>query len=202
MITFDLRKRKIRGWKRRAKKIERWKNAYMELDKKALAAYDRDYVKVWIAPFFSLQKHTLPFWYKRLVIEALLEIYASWKQTMDTFDEPYYLKVWVFEKDFMSSQVVVSARSYLHFYDQTFEGLKPVGALPDGMMVEAAKGLDWEQGVDVAAWFERELQEDLQSELYSQEEIQAIRESAYRVTEYNEDLIYLIKNDTVWVGGQ
>lgn len=200
MISFDFRKRKIRGWKRRVKKIERWKQAYLALDREALAKYNRDYVKVWIAPFFSLQVYTLPFWYKRLVIQALLEIYASWKQTLDEGDESYYLKIWVFEKDIMRSQVMVSVGELLHFYDQSFEELTPVDGLPTRLAIETAEELNWDQGFTVDAWYEGEMQEEIKDGLYTEEEIQAIKDSAYSVQEYKGEPVYLVKDGIVWVG--
>lgn len=200
MITFDFSKRKIRGWKRRVKKIQQWKNTYLELDMAALEAYDRDYVKVWIAPFFSLQKHTLPMWYKRLVIQALTEIHASWKMQLDTLGEPYYLKLWIFEKGFMWSQVVVSVRRNLHFYDQTFEGLEPVAGLPEGLATEAAEKFVWHKGFSVSVRYESELQEDAQEGFYSEAETQAIRDSAYLVEKKETEILYFMKEDVVWVG--
>ncbi|MBL1224120.1 hypothetical protein [Enterococcus sp. BWR-S5] len=200
MIRFDFKKRKIRGWKRKVRKIEQWKNTYLELDQEALAKYNREYVKVWIAPFFSLQKHTIPLWYKRLVIQALLDIYSSWQQQLVKLDEPYYLKVWIFEKDFMWSQVVVSVRSALHFYDETFEELTPVSSLPNEFAVEAAKLLEWKKGFTAVTWFEGEMQEDIRDGLYTEEEIQAIKDSAYKVQEYKGEAMYLVKDDIVWVG--
>ncbi|MHC5216394.1 hypothetical protein ACYSNR_06980 [Enterococcus sp. LJL128] len=197
---FDFSKRKIRGWKRKIKEIETWKNYYIQLDLAALEKNHREYVKTWIHPFYSLRRYSIPFWYKRLIIEALLEIYDSWQQTMETYKTPYYLKVWLFEKDFIRSQIVVSFKEMYHSYDETFEELKNRQTLPETLFVEKAAGFSWEEGIRADVWYESELLEDVASGLYSEAEVESIKQSAYRIEQRKDDRLYLVNGDTVWVG--
>jgi hypothetical protein len=74
------------------------------LDLHHLKEYHRDYVKIWIHPFSSLQPIKPPIWYQRLVLNSLIE--------------PYYLKIWLFIPNFMSSQVVV------YFHNELLEDVQ------------------------------------------------------------------------------
>ncbi|MAE13199.1 hypothetical protein CMO92_01420 [Candidatus Woesearchaeota archaeon] len=60
-------------------------------------------------------------WKKKLV-----DIYLSWKKKLDSFREEYYLKIWVFNKHFKDSQVVVAIDDFKDFYDKTFMEAKTV----------------------------------------------------------------------------
>ncbi len=55
----DMSKKKIRVYKRRVKQIEVWKQRNLSLNEEMLEVMSRDYVKVWIYPFYSLSEYTL-----------------------------------------------------------------------------------------------------------------------------------------------
>lgn len=195
------KKQKIRGWKRKVKELERWKNRCIDLDIDIFTSNTRFYVKIWLHPFYSLNTYTLPNWYKRQIVKALEEIYESWKRTMDTFNEPYYLKIWIFEKDFIRSQVVVSFRETVDFYERTFDLVTTGKSLPLYLRVREVEKLAWSEGIDVAIWSEGELIENVKINLYSEKEAEEIRKAAYYVEQRGDDLIYVLKNDVVWIGG-
>jgi hypothetical protein len=73
---FSNRKR-IRGWKKLADKINHLKNANLEINRELLEKYGRDYVKLTISPWRNLTPRNPPFWYRRLFLDALVEIYES-----------------------------------------------------------------------------------------------------------------------------
>lgn len=75
-------KKKIRGWKRRIKQIEQWKQRHIALDMERLVRHNRDYVKIWIDPFYRLTRRNPPIWYSRLILGAMIEIHQSWLQQM------------------------------------------------------------------------------------------------------------------------
>jgi len=56
MTNLYSNKKKIRGWKRRIKSIETWKQRHIHLDIAQLEQYHRDYVKLWISPWYRLTK--------------------------------------------------------------------------------------------------------------------------------------------------
>lgn len=195
-------KQKIRGWKRRVRDIERWKAYNMQLDLSLLEKYDRDYVKLGGLSFYSLfRKYNLPTWYKRLIIQALIEVYDSWKQDLEELDEPYYLKVWIFEEDILYSQVVASYREMLHFYDTTFVEIEKVDSLPREFTTKNTSDLKWHKGFNTIGWSEADLLEDIKDGFYTDEEVQSIKDSAYAITESSGDTFYIQKAGVVWLGG-
>lgn len=198
----DFSKQKIRGWKRRVRDIERWKAYNMQLDLSLLEKYDRDYVKLGSLSFYSLfRKYNLPTWYKRLIIQALIEVYDSWKQDLEKLDEPYYLKVWIFEEDILYSQVVASYREMLHFYDTTFIEIEKVDSLSGELTTKNTSDLKWHKGFNTIGWSEADLLEDIKDGFYTDEEVQSIKDSAYAITEYSGDTFYIQKAGVVWLGG-
>ncbi|MDN4617549.1 hypothetical protein QCD85_05535 [Paenibacillus sp. PsM32] len=110
MPNLDYNKKKIRGWKRRIKQIEDWKQRYIHLDIEQLERHHRDYVKLWINPFYQLTKRNPPVWYARLIFGAMIEVYESWYQQLKLLNEPFYLKIWLYDPNFISSQIVVAFR--------------------------------------------------------------------------------------------
>lgn len=199
---YDFRRKKLRGWKRKVKEVEQWKSSYMNIDMGTFTERKRDYVKLWGCTFYSLNKYTLPFWYKRLIIESLIEIYDSWKQSLDELNEFYYLKVWIFEGDMMHSQVVASYRGMLTFYDNTFSEMEKVKTLPNELATVNAASLLWHKSLFLIPWSENELVQDERDGIYTSEEIQKLKKSAYAIKNERDDTIFLIKEDDVWLGEQ
>ncbi len=120
-----MKKRKIRGHKRRWSDIENWieNNKYLDID--YLKDYKRDYAKIRVHPWSSIsptnsiipepKKET-----KRKIVNGLIEIYDSWKLALDKLGEPYYLKLWIFDQRFSNSQVVCAIEEEIDFYKDTF----------------------------------------------------------------------------------
>lgn len=187
-MTF--KKKKIRGWKRRKRAIENWKQRNLILDKDLLIDDSRDYVKIWIAPFYTLDEYDLPYWYKQLLLDALIEIYHSWQTEIDSLNRKYYLKIWLFEKNFMRSQVVVAIDDFLHFYDNSFGYLMNVKKLPVELRTKKSGMFSWSQGSIVTILTELEL-----TSYYSQKEISQLKKSAY----LTKDDTYFIKEEIVWI---
>lgn len=120
------RLKKIRGGKRRLKAIKLWVANYKYLELDYLRTYEKDHVKFRVAPWgrfiinnieFAQPKKAL----KKELINGLIEIYNSWQKQLNTLNTPYYLKIWLFEKEIKKSQVVCAIQSKINFYDNTFE---------------------------------------------------------------------------------
>ncbi|MGR5907872.1 hypothetical protein ACT7DL_15720 [Bacillus paranthracis] len=65
--------KKIRGWKRRVRKLNEWKVENSQFDNKFLEVNHFDYVKT----FNYLDTQDLPIWYKKKVICALVEVFSK-----------------------------------------------------------------------------------------------------------------------------
>lgn len=118
--------KKIRGAKRRIRAIEKWKIKHLKIDEKYFTKYSRDYVKFFVDPWgsslFSKSKFPQPNRiYKKLFIDSLFEIYYSWKNQLEDLNQPFYLKIWLFENDLKNSQVVCAVGNQIDFYEETFK---------------------------------------------------------------------------------
>lgn len=118
--------RKIRGFNRRFRQLEQWKEANLLLRSDLLENYERDHIDIVVHPWcdISVTKSHIPEpkrKMRRKMLSALLDIYQSWEKQLQQLGIPYYLKIWLFEPRFSQSQVVCAVGNQIHFYEQTFE---------------------------------------------------------------------------------
>ncbi|WP_411346228.1 hypothetical protein ACE3MZ_09700 [Paenibacillus sp. WLX1005] len=197
--------KKIRGWKRKVKQIEEWKQRYIKLDMDYITSYQRDYVKLWIDPFYRLDRRNPPGWYARLLLAAMMEVYYSWDDQMKQLQEPYYLKIWLYAPHFINSQIVVACRDQLHFYDHTFEKATDKAKLSHHYaMVPGINDFQWETCIDTAYESLLDLQRDVEMNLRQPSDILHIQHKAYHaesvISAGQADTLYWIKDGIVWVG--
>ena len=195
---MDFRRKKIRGWKRRKRYVTDWKESHYPLDQDTVNECSRDYVKLWIYPFYSLNEYSLPNWYKKILIDSLIEIYLEWDKQLETTDN-YYLKIWIFEDNFMNSQVVVAKDKYLNLYDNTFEFNCDIDKIPLQIRTDKSETLHWQEGRTIIAYYESDLLEDLKLGLSTQKEISKIKDSAFLIEEKEHGKVYYLRDDKVWI---
>jgi len=193
-------KKKIRGWKNQVKKIEKWKNVNINLDIESLKQKNRDYLKIWIDPWYRLIKRNPPNWYCKLILKSMIEIYMSCFKTLQEFGEPFYLKIWLYDSNFIKSQIVVATQDAFNFYDNVFEKNISDRRFPyekyDTKGLEL-KNFNWERYIEDYVIFEKI--DDL-----SEVEASKLKKRAYKVqrTKYNnsEDVCYRVKIGDILVG--
>jgi len=199
-------KKKIRGWKRRVKQIDQWKLRYIELNMGQLKANQRDYVKLWIDPFYRLTRRNPPVWFFRLLLAAMVEVYHSWHQTLKQLDEPFYLKIWLYHPNFIQSQIVAAFRECLHFYDHTFDENNESKAFPIHIFrnTDALDQFKWELYKDSDYYWLSQLQEDIELGWRTEKEIEAIKAKAYHLESVElgngMDTLLHVKVGDVWLG--
>jgi len=120
-----MRQKKIRGHKRLQKQIELWRQHSLTLDLDNLSDRQRAYVKIYVHPWsgLSLENSSVPSPHgktKRDILNALLDIHDNWKKQLDKLGQPYYLKLWLFEPRFSTSQVVCAIGDSRDYYKDTF----------------------------------------------------------------------------------
>jgi hypothetical protein len=201
-------KKKIRGWKRQVRKIEKWKRRVIDLDIEHLHQYQRDYAKLWIHPFYAIPRRNPPVWYNRLLLEAILDVYRSWHEKLSKLDEVFYLKLWIYDPHFINSQVVAAYKDCLHFYDQTFDVGNQEKQFPlhkYTYLREKLEMFDWHLHIDSDVYTESDLIDNIQQGWTSENEVEAIKGKAYKVetvhlSEVDTDKTYSVKVGDVWVG--
>lgn len=199
-------KSKIRGWKRRKRKIEEWKQQALILDWDALEKDQRYYVKIWIPPFYSVPKRNPPHWYNQLIFESIIDIYSSWHHQLTKLGEPFYLRIWLYDPNFIHSQIVVAFREMVHFYDQSFNRTTVPLPFPSEKFSYQQSLIDqfeWESYVDEVSYFDEELNEYLDEGLMSLEEIEKIKSTSTIHThssQTGDERLYFVEIGGVWIG--
>jgi hypothetical protein len=125
-LKINPNKKKIRNWPVLVKRLGEMKNQYLCDDAQVLKQClidNRSYIdmKLYIDPFYRLEKRNPPIWYRKLFVAALMDVYANWKSLADSFSEDYYLKIWVFESNFYDSQVVLGIRERIDRFQGLFD---------------------------------------------------------------------------------
>jgi hypothetical protein len=151
-----MRIKKIRGHRRKWEQIKKWRKSNLNLNLEHLENYGRRYCKIRVHPWsgisitnsiYSQPKRRT----KQEILKGLIDIYESWKETLDTKGQPYYLKIWLYEPRLALSQVVCAVGENIDFYEKTFNKCevnrkhdnKTLGALESRI-----EGFNWECYLD------------------------------------------------------
>ncbi len=213
-----MKTKKIRGHKRLWKAIDQWKNENLPLDLETLKVRERDYTKIYVHPYSSISMLTSVFpqpkgvTRKRIII-GLFEIYEQWELQLKSLNEPYYLKIWLYEPRFSNSQVVCAIGNCLQFYDNTFykpEISKRLNPNNFGSLKHNISNFNWEYRYDEEHMNNAELgnpEDYYLIEAYNQEKkwIEQRLKKPHRVTTYTEPIGdategYSFKKGVVWIG--
>ncbi|WP_442602905.1 hypothetical protein [Paenibacillus sp. KN14-4R] len=201
-------KRKIRGWKRLKKRIEKWKQRVINLDIDHLIQYQRDYAKLWIHPFYAIPRRTPPTWYNRLLLDAVFDVYFHWHERMKSTNGQFYLKIWLFDPHFINTQIVVANKDALHFYDNTFDTAIQDEKFPFQKFTylkEKIEKYTWKLHIDSDVYTESDLINDIKNGWRSEKEIQKVMNKAYKSESINLpnnefDRTFSVKVGNVWIG--
>jgi hypothetical protein len=193
-------KKKIRNWKRQVRKISTWKNTFINLDTNYLLENHRTHVKIWIDPWYRLTRRNPPQWLRSLIFDGFCEIYLNWKKRLDELNEPYYLKIWLYDPNFIDSEVVVALRGSLDFYDRTFNKAIDLKEFPRERYqnIKLLYMFEWEHFLDEDFYF-------LTLDELTEADIDKLRAKAIEeeLTFNNgsiRDTCFRIKKGDVWVG--
>ncbi|GGI96347.1 hypothetical protein [Paenibacillus hunanensis] len=201
------KKQKIRGWKRRKRSIQLWRQQMLELDMETVRSEDFDYAKLWIYPFYSISPIDPPHWFQRLLLGEMIDVYAHWQKQMEQEGEPFYLKIWLYEPNFILSQIVVAYRSRLHFYDEHFQPAPTARPFPfadTGALAEKLSKLDWQLCIQEELYWSNELQDNIDKGLRTKAEVKRLIDRAYatETMQYGgeEQTVYKVQIGDVWLG--
>lgn len=214
-----MKSKKIRGHRRRWKSIDRWVESHKHLDLDYLNSHQRDYAKIRVKPWSGIPVTDSNFpeptgITKTKMIAGLLEIYDSWKRTLDRHSEPYYLKVWLFEPRFSQSQVVCSIGEALEFYENTFHTPEEAQVFnPNlyGSLKHELSQLNWTYALDedhidnIEPGHPNEYA-SLQDFERESRRIKGLLKQPHRTTVLKESIggaseLYSINKGVVWIGG-
>src|SRR5690606_36193944 len=121
-----MRYKKIRGLKKKVAKISDWVEEYIALDINQLTEKNYHYSKVYVYPWDNMTLTDSEFpepkgRAKREILKGLKKIYNSWKTDLDKLEQPYYLKIWLYEPRLSKSQVVCAIDEKVEHYKNLFK---------------------------------------------------------------------------------
>lgn len=206
-VFYYSKKKKIRGWKRHRRKIERWKQNAINLDMDYLKNYQRQYEKLWIHPFYAWVRKKPPNWYNRHLFDAMIEVYLEWHRKMMDENEEFYLKIWLYDPNFINSQIVVAYRDCLDFYNKTFKIREENKEFPFNKFHSLRDKLEqfqWDLHIEIDYYDENDLNEWLEEGSLTEKEVSKIKGKAYETIKFENEfgsfLQYSLDKGDVWIG--
>ena len=216
-----MRKKKIRGHKRRWKNIENWRldNLDLNLADYLLNEQDYYYAKIRVHPWsgISVTNSIIPVpkgITKYKIINGLLDVYDDWKKQLDQLGQPYYLKIWLFEPRFSLSQVVCAIGNSITCYENTFfnpEANEKLNFVHYGQLKNRLSNYSWDCRLDEDHYFNNEIgspedyatQQDYEECKVWFEKLLKKEYRIYKLQEQNEKRteLYSFKRGYVWLGG-
>ncbi len=207
--------KKIRGLKRKVANIQNWVNGYLELNVEHLTEYQYEYTKVYVDPWdnLTLTNSQIPEprgKAKKEIINGLEKIYDSWKIELEKLNEPYYLKIWLYEPRLSKSQVVCAIGEKIEYYQNLFEkaDFKQNNSSFSNQLGSEFK---WRSKVDEEPFWESELlwpidqYERIEDSYSDRRLLKKLKEGNYKNQEIDspngyKDTIYFLPKGKIWVG--
>ncbi len=189
-------RKKVRGWKRRLRELERFRLAHRTLDVDALRRDELAYVKLWLDPWSRLVPRDPPVWFRRRVLAAFLDVLHSWGRALEATGEPYYLRLWLYDPRFHRTQVVAAMGERIRWYETMFVPAAGARALPPPQFRDPAYDLaevEWEPCLDTDVLLEDDASDE--------RDLARIRRRASRVEHARwGQALFLFDRGLVWLG--
>lgn len=192
-------RKKVRGWKRRIRQLERLRLAHRELDVEALrqgrGVY---YVKIWLDPWSRLVPRNPPHWFRRRILAAFIDVLDAWRERLEAAGEPYYLALWLFDPDFHRSQVVAAAGESIEYYRTLFDPADVPATGPPAEYRDAAydlASLHWRAGQVIDVQLASDYADDFQA-------LAKLVPTADRIKEFEGDTLLIFHRGIVWLGSR
>ncbi len=194
-------KKKIRGWRRRIKELDRWFEHKRSVELETFLARGEVYVKIQIDPWSRLAERIIPPWYFKHILVRLLQVHDAWKVAFEKSGVAYDLHVWLNDPHTHRSQVVCArvdnpGETRSNYYRKS-EEQKDFPYEKWGSRQYNLSDFDWELYDDEIFLF-KDLDE------LSEEDIKEISKNGFRedkiVLHGHEEIQYSKKAGDIWIG--
>lgn len=204
-----MKKRKVRGHRRRQRQILEWMRNHEVPNLDHLEKYGYDYVKIRIRPWsdfilinscFPEPKGTT----RDRMIQGLEHIYDHWKAILEPLGQPYYLKIWLYETQVSRSQVVCATGDRITYYENLFR--KSAEVKEQMLPKKLSADFKWELFYEDEYWSENDLQstaaEDakLHNRSWALQKLKSLRNGDFYSNKYDDDTVYFVPVGTISVG--
>jgi hypothetical protein len=102
------KRRKIRGWKRRVKQVDRWgdliKQPNTEWFKRESTKHM--YERCFLSPFYLAEKRHPPLWFYKRIISKFITAYEAWAKDLTKLEMPFDLMLWIYDPAFIRSEII------------------------------------------------------------------------------------------------
>jgi hypothetical protein len=217
---MTLRKRKNRGHNRLQKQIDNWRLDNLALNIDYIKRNERGHIDIVVHPWCDIP--IINSWFpepngktKQKILSGLLDIYESWKKQLDNLNEPYYLKIWLYEQRFSKSEVVCALGSSLDYYRNVFykpDYIKRLNPNSYGSLANRVSKFKWDFYLDEdihdnTTVGDQSLYESARSFEETKKWFNKLLKKPHRTEKLKEkiedvDELYFFKRGNVWVGGQ
>lgn len=152
-------KKKVRGWPRRLRRLEAFRERHRGLEASEIEA-GRGWVKLGLDPWDRLVPREPPVWLRRRMLDVLLDVHRSWHAGLEAHEratgESFDCQLWLFDPHFSRSQVVFAVGEERAWYREPFPAGPDVPPRPPALYDDSAyrlEALDWTPGLEVGhAW--------------------------------------------------
>ena len=209
-----MKQRKIRGNRRLQKQIPKWVGDAVGINMDFLSKNKYWYADVIVHPWcdISIINSEIPepkSVTRNLIILALERIYDNWKLQLDKLNEPYYLKIWLYEPRVSKSQVVCAIGERIEYYNNSFNRIDALRKKSD-LCNKLSSEFEWKSFEDSQIWSEENLLSPI--ELYKNIEdynesirlLLKIRKANYKTLEIDtldgSDILHYQPKGVIWIG--
>ncbi len=99
-------RKKIRGWKRRIRQIDRWGEWIKSPDLKYFEKSGYTYERCTLSPFYMIVRRNPPLWFYKLIVSKFITAYKIWAVELDQTGIPYDLMLWLYDPAFIQSEII------------------------------------------------------------------------------------------------
>ncbi len=215
------KQKKIRGHKKIQRRIRKWIELNKTINIGDLICNQVNSTFVSFQPYFNISINNSNIAEPKSktrndIILGLEEIYNSWKIELDKLDQPYFLKIYLFEPRISKSQVICALGKNNNYDEKEFRSIKE-NNIPSNLLNILSENFKWEAHSDENIYSEQVL---LNPEFYQQNKVdfslykkllkklkkkysKIEGKSWYGFEEDNEtDYFYYVPKGIVWIGGK
>lgn len=146
--------KKVRGWKRRLRQLEKWEQEHSNYNDSFLKEYQYEYIKLFTLPYDI----KIPNWYKREVVRVLLNIFDEWTTQARADHNRFFASVIINEVDIMESQVLISIGEEMDRYLTDRRPIEKLEIIPLWLQCKKTK-LEWKPFMSTYVLLEDELED-------------------------------------------
>ncbi|MDX8045707.1 hypothetical protein SH601_06860 [Gracilibacillus sp. S3-1-1] len=181
--------KKIRGWKRRLRQLEKWKNDSIPLDLDLLRDYQVEYRKI-----FNLDNsYFIPNWFKSKVVLSFIDILKHWEIQAQGELKAFDIRLHIDESNIFDSQIMIVISSAIEDYRNKFEIVEGNLERPDWII--NVENREWIPFYSYSVWLKDEI-----DSLTDEDKSKLIKNLVKVNNEYNseEEQEYIVPDSIFW----